>query len=249
MSILVRNGIIALAALCAALTLPAQPQPPCGTAPVPAYPGADAPPSVRVWEHSDWTPPACTGWSQTESATLVVTAARFHNPGGLDTLRRRLGAVSSLTGLLYWSTTHQKWQPLIVDAYALTAPDGPRRSDFAADDIASGRLLYALQEDSLLGKVVYETRIATAVPARLVFATRNAGPIQYFGLTLFRPGDIQSVCFLDRDSADVWRYYAIARVPKEASMLVHDASLINRAAALFRYLAGIPADREPPAAR
>ncbi|HUK17085.1 MAG TPA: DUF6675 family protein [Bryobacteraceae bacterium] len=249
MSILVHNSIIALAALCAAFTAQAQPQPPCGASPVPPYPAADAAPSVRVWEHSDWTPPACTGWARVESATLVATTARFHNPGGSEALRRRLAAVSALAGLLYWSTTHQKWQPLIVDAYALTAADGPRRADFVPGDVAAGRSLYALQEDTLLGKVVYETRIATAESGRLVFVTRNAGPIQYFGLTLFRPGDIQSVCFLDRDSTDVWRYYAIARIPKGASLLIQSASLINRATALYRYLAGIPADREPPAAR
>jgi Family of unknown function (DUF6675) len=240
---------VSLVALCAALTMQAQPQPPCGSLPVPPYPAADAAPSVRVWEHSDWTPPACTGWARVESATLVGTTARFRNPGGSEALRRRLAAVSALAGLLYWSTTHQTWQPLIVDAYALTAADGARRADFQPGDVAAGRLLYALQEDNLLGKVVYETRIATADSGRLVFTTRNAGPIQYFGLTLFRPGDIQSVCFLDREAGDVWRYYAIARMPKQVSLLGQTASLINRAAALFRYLAGIPADQEPPAAR
>jgi hypothetical protein len=62
---------------------------------------------------------------------------------------------------------------------------------------------------------------------------------------------MQSICFLDRESKDVWRYYNLTRMPKQASVLTmgHDASFINRAVALYRYLAGIPADQEPPAAR
>ena len=33
-------------------------------------------------------------------------------------MRRRIGAISELKGLLYWSTTNKKWQTLIVDAYS-----------------------------------------------------------------------------------------------------------------------------------
>lgn len=183
------------------------------------------------------------------SPTLVATAGRLRISGNSNELRRRIGSVSAMRGLLYWSTTHQNWQPLVLDAYALTAFDGTRRADFVPDDIVAGRVLYALQEDSLMGKVVYDTRIATAEAGRLVFATRNAAPVRYFGVTLFQPGDLQSVCFLDRESKDVWSYYAIVRMPDSASLLVPNASLINRAAALFRYLAGIPANQEPPAAR
>lgn len=243
------NRLLVSAAFCAALQ--AQPQPPCGVAPVPAYPAPGAAPAVRVWEHSDWTPPACTGWSATESATLVAVAARFPAAGGSEALRRRIGAVSAMRGLLYWSTTHQSWQPLILDAYAVTAAEGVRRQDFSADEIAAGRTLYLEQQDNLLGKVVYEMRVASASAGRLVVATRNANAVRYFGVPLFQGGDIQTICFLDRDGQDTWRYYAILRMPKQAGLLTmgRDASLINRAVALFRYLAAIPADREPPAAR
>lgn len=228
----------------------AQPEPPCGAAPNPSYPEAGSPPVVRVWQNFDWTPPLCTGWSPSQSATVVATAARFPLPGGADALRRRIGAVSAMRGLLYWSTTHQSWQPLLLDAYALTAADGARRKDFAPEEIESGRTLYVLQEDNLLGKVVYETHIAGALADRIVLTTRNASAVRYFGVALFQPGDIQSISFLDRNPKDVWRYYAILRMPRQAGLLTmgHDASLVNRAVALYRYLAGIPADREPPAA-
>jgi hypothetical protein len=70
-------------------------------------------------------------------------------------------------------------------------------------------------------------------------------------ITLFPPGEAQSVYLLERESPDIWRYYSLARTGKKASSLTegHDASLINRAVAYYRYLAGIPTDREPPAAR
>jgi hypothetical protein len=154
-----------------------------------------------------------------------------------------------MKGLLYWSTTHQEWQPLILDAYALTAVDGARRADFRPEELSAP--VYALQEDNLLGKVVYEIRVTNASPDRIVVSTRNATPVRYFGVALFQAGEIQSILFLDREAKDVWRYYALTRLPKQAGVLLmgNTASLVNRAVAMFRYLAAIPADREPPAAR
>ncbi|HEV2447864.1 MAG TPA: DUF6675 family protein [Candidatus Sulfopaludibacter sp.] len=242
-----------LAALCAAICLHAQnaPQPPCGTSPFPPYPDAEGSPVVKVWERADWAPAECTGWSRSDSVTLVATAARFRYSGGAEGLRWRIGAVSGMSGLLYWSTTNQKWQPLVIGAYALTAPDGERRKDFTLEEIAAGHSLAVQQEDNLLGKAVYQMRITAAAADRLAFATENRTPIRMFGLTLFEPGEIQSVCFLDGESKDVWRYYNLTRMPKQAGVLTmgHNASLINRAVAFYRYLAGIRADREPPAAK
>ena len=70
-------------------------------------------------------------------------------------------------------------------------------------------------------------------------------------VTLFHPGEMQSVYFLDRESDNVWRYYSIARTGRNASRLAtgHESSSINRAVAFYRSLAGIPTDQEPPAAR
>jgi len=242
-----------LAALCAPLLAGAEPgpQPPCGTAPFPPYPAEEGSPAVKIWTGFDWTPQACTGWSLSPSATVVVTVARFRYSGGAEGLRRRIGAISEMRGLRYWSTTYQKWQTLIIDAYALTGPEGDqRRPDFSPDEIAAGRSLHVRQEDNLLGKATYGMHIASASADRLVFATENSSTIRFLGLPFFQPGQIQSICFLDRESQDVWRYYSIARMARQASLLVgHDASLINRAVAVFRHLSGIPADREPPAAR
>ena len=230
------------------LTLPL----PCGGQPIPDYPSLEQAPVVRVWDRVDWTPPSCTGWKPAEASTLVVTTARFRNPAGVDGLRRRVGAVSTLKGLPYWSTSNGRWQPLIVDAYALSGPAAEqRRKDFAVDEIAAGRTVYLLQEDNLAGKAVYRMEIVSASPERLVFRTENHAVIRYLGLPILAAGEIQSLTFLDRDADGVWRYYSIARTGKGASLLTggHEASIINRAVASFRYLAGIPADQEPPAAK
>ena len=74
--------------------------------------------------------------------------------------------------------------------------------------------------------------------------------MRYMFLTLFNPGEMQSVYFLDRESDDVWRYYSLVRTGRNASRLAtgHESSSINRAVAFYRFLAGIPADQEPPAA-
>lgn len=240
-----------LGTLCAGLVLRAQPQPPCAGQALPPYPTISAPPTARVWEQSNWKPPACIGWAPSDSATLVATAARFREPGGAEALRRRIGAMSEMTGLLYWSTTAQKWQRLILEAYALTAASGGERNDFTPEEISAGRTVYAMQHDNLLGKVAYEIRVTAVSPEHIVFTSANAQAIRYLGLPLFQPSDIQSICFLDRESKDVWRYYSVMRMPKQSAILTlgHNASLINRAVALFRYLAAIPADQEPPAAR
>jgi hypothetical protein len=94
-------------------------------------------------------------------------------------------------------------------------------------------------------------RVAEASADRVVFDVENVSIMRYLFVTLFDPGEMQSVYFLDRESDSVWRYYSIARTGRDASRLAtgHPSSSINRAVAFYRSLAGIPADQEPPAAR
>jgi hypothetical protein len=230
------------------------PVPPCGSATVPPFPDVDKSPIVKAWGRSglgdDWTPPACIGWTTSGFTTLVVTVALFRHSYGVEGLLRRIGAISELAGMRYWSTTHKRWQKLIAGAYALTGPAGSRRrNDFPPDEIATGKYLYFQQEDNLSGKAIYRMRIQRASSDRLVFDTENISAMRYLMWPLFRPGELQSIYFLERESVDVWRYYSISRTGRNASGLTggHDASSINRAVAFYRYLAGIPTDQEPPA--
>lgn len=232
------------------------PQPPCGGPVFPAYPDVDQPPVVQVWQRDelgrDWTPPECTGWKEPGFSTLAVTVARFRFTGGMEGLLHRVGAVSELKGMEYWSTTHQRWQTLIVDAFAVSgASGGSRRGDFAAGELREGRRVYFEQEDSLSGKGTYEMRVLSASPDRLVFDTRNLTTMRYLMIPMFHPGDVQSIYFVERESKDVWRYYNIARLGEGANGLTagHAASSVNRSVAFYRWLAGIPSTMEPPAAR
>lgn len=230
------------------------PIPPCGSATYPPYPDLENSPAVRGWDRAesgrDWTPPACTGWTDSGFTTLVVTVARFRHASGVEDLLRRIGAISGHAGIRYWSTTHKRWQTLIINAHALSEAAGDRRrEDFSPGEMAEGKSLYFQQEDNLSGKAIYRMRIRSASPARLVFDTENTGAVRYLRMPMFRPGGMQSITFLDRESQDVWRYYSIMRTSRNASLLTagYEASSINRAVAFYRYLAGIPTDKEPPA--
>jgi hypothetical protein len=233
------------------------PIPPCGAGEVfPQYPAVDAPPKVEVWEReglgANWAPPECTAWKTQGFAMLVAVAGRFHAPSGDAGLLRRIGAISELQGVRYWSTTHQRWQTLISSAWALEDSNGKhRRKDFVPGELTSGRTLYFEQEDNLTGKATYGLRVQSVSPGRMVFETENVTTMRYLFVPVFRPGEVQSVYFLDRETEDVWRFYSITRTAPGASSLAigHDASSINRAVALYRHLAGIPTDQDPPAAR
>jgi hypothetical protein len=234
----------------------AGPKPPCGEETVPSYPGLDDRPIAKFWSEAeagrDWRPPVCSGWSGTGFSTLITTAARFRYPAGSDALLRRIGAISELTGMRYWSTTHKQWQTLIVSAHALTGPRaGKRREDFELDEMQEGSVLYLEQADNLSGNGIFRMQINKASADRIVVAVENASRMHYFLLTLFSPGEMQSVYFLHRESGGVWRYYSMVRTGRNASRLTtgHESSSINRAVAFYRSLVGIPTDREPPAAR
>lgn len=152
----------------------------------------------------------------------------------------------------YWSTTHKRWQTLIVDAYALTGlQTNQRREDFTPDEIKEGKVLYFEQVDNLSGKGIYRMHIAAASADRIVFDVDNVSTMSYLFMTVFHPGELQSIYFLDRESENVWRYYSIVRTGKNANRLLagNESSAVNRAVAFYRYFVGIPADQEPPAAR
>jgi uncharacterized protein DUF6675 len=144
-----------------------EPQPPCGQEPIPSYPGLDDSAIVKSWSESDfgrdWRPPACTGWAAVGFTTLSTVVARFRHTSEAEGLLRHIGAISELAGVRYWSTTHKRWQTLIVHAYALTdSQSGQRREDFTPDEMKEGKVLYFEQVDNLSGKAIYRMHIVEA---------------------------------------------------------------------------------------
>jgi hypothetical protein len=220
------------------------PQPPC------------APPAIRVWRRDDmgeaWVPPACTGWTTNDFTLLVALASQFRFRGDADAMLARFGAISSFVTIRYWAINDQRWRDLFGDAAAL---DGPgrniRRPDFSPAEMRSGRDLYFQQVDNrTTGKVVYRMRVISASDDRIMLLVENATPVRWLFFSLFGPGDLQSLYFLQRRSPELWDYYTMLHVGSGASMLAsgHDGSYVNRVTALYRYIAGIPTDLEPPAA-
>jgi hypothetical protein len=182
----------------------------------------------------------------------VAIAARFHHVAETESWLHRIGAISGLVGMHYWSTTHKRWQTLVVDAYALTASEpAKRRDDFTPDEMKEGNVLYFEQTDNLSGKALYRMHLAKVSADRLVIDVENVSTIRYFFLPIVPPDGLQAIYFLDRESDDVWRYYSIVRSGKNANRLAagREYSAVNRAVAFYRYLVGIPTDQEPPAAR
>lgn len=244
------------------------PEPPCsGAPPFPAYGAIDAAPNVGAWSGDDpgrksnWLPPPCTGWTSDDSNVLVALAARFHYDGGVDGLLARFGAISELTDVSYWSVSKTRWQDLVEEAYAVTGVAGDNddggkpRGDFSAAELRAGREVYFYQDDTGPARgAVYGMRLLEAAPARLVVALENVSAVKMLFVTVFPPRALQSVYFIDLLSPDegIWGYYSLTRgTAAELGELLaaHPAaSALNRAAAVYRHIAGIPTDQEPPVA-
>jgi hypothetical protein len=235
----------------------AQPEEPnCLSADVPPqYAPLDSPPIARATRvKSGATAPAGAGcFAKSESAaTWITVAAVIRTSSSSSTLIGRFGAISQLVAVEYWSTTDQKWRPMVSSAAAIVATDSRKpRADYSAAELTTGEDRYYIVTDTRLGhSVAYRLRKRLSQPGRLVVETANVDAIRKWGLTLYAPEDVDTLYFLSERSPGVWAYYSITRVlPNSVLAEGHDESFINRAVALYRHYMGLPTDAEPPAAR
>jgi hypothetical protein len=198
-----------------------------------------------VWtsaELGSWTSPACTGFTAKGDGVLVAVAGSFPFTGSANDLLARFGAVSALKGLKYWSVTEGGWRTLITKATALEGPDLNRpRADFTLAEMRSGASLYFAQSENRAGgDVVYRMRVLDFGPDRFEVAIENASPVSRYLVTLFNPGDLASVHFLERRGPGVWGYYGLAWAGDSlvSRLAVPEASYVNRALALYRHFIG-----------
>jgi hypothetical protein len=231
------------------------PQPPCAMAATTAYPSPDSAPIISVWQGNDLkhgTPPGCTNWPAASRSKLIVTlTGSFRFDGAMSMLLARVGTISALRNVRYWSTTDKKWGPLSNDAYALTGPDAnSRRRDFSPSELVKGAYLYYWEDDARTGPAVYRLRVWESASERFVISNDNVTPIRQFWFTLFKPGTLQSVLVIERVAPGIFGVSVLTRTGDGASILTtgHDSSYVNRATAMYRQLAGIKTDQEPPAA-
>jgi hypothetical protein len=222
----------------------------------PPYAPVGAPPNVTISEGvlrpASPALSSCLAWPSAQTRKLVAVAGTFRAADGSETLISRFGDVSSLKLVRYWSTTEQAWRPLLLAATAVTSKTGAQpRGNFTRTELESGQDVYLSQRDGRVARdVIYRMRLRVHEPNRVVIETENVTPVSRFTLTLFKPGDLRTTYFLEHRSAGTWSYYALTTIGSGNWLTAgHDESYINRAVAMYRYLAGIPTDLEPPPAR
>jgi hypothetical protein len=232
------------------------PVPPCAGTPVPAVPSPDGPPKVTLWHPADrpadWVPPTCSGLGAPGDGVVVALSGSFRHDGEMSDLLAKLGAISTHTGIVYWSTQDAAWRPMLLEAAALTGADPEsRRDDFKVEEMRSGALLHLLyDDDGAPGPVVFETEVRAADADELLLVSRNVTAMTLMGMTIAEPGELSSMLSVRRVEPGLFDYYALSSitVASLAAAMIPDAAHINRAVGSFRFLAGIPGDLEPPAA-
>jgi hypothetical protein len=209
---------------------------------------------VTVWHApslpENWRPAGCSGLEPPSDAVFIEVDGRFQHDGDALLLLARLGAVSTHTGIIYWDVGEAEWGRLRLDAAALAGPDpAARRADFKPDEMRPGAKLNMLyDDDEEPGPVVFETEVREAGPDGFVTVMRNVTTMTLMGFSIAEPG-ISSMLSIRRLAPGKFAYYALTAVALTpmAAALTSDADHVNRAVASYRFLAGIPGDREPPA--
>lgn len=233
------------------------PRPPCTAQPIPDYPRLDDSPIGRLWTKSElgngWKSPTCARWPDGAATIVVGFAGHLSYGGSADALLTRIGSISSLGEVRYWSVTEKQWNNMFTRATALGGPDPHgSRGDFSATEMRAGGYLYFVAADNRSGKdAVSRLHVTAADGSHIVVETENVTPLRWGFLTYAAPGDFQTWYFFDRDTGSSWRFYSLTRVLYASSLfgsVIPSRSYINRAAAMYRHFFELPTDRDPPAA-
>jgi hypothetical protein len=230
------------------------PRLPCASDPAGAVPPFTDPPHFRIWqarELESWQPHDCFGWPPGDFSIATALSGAFEFDGSSDELLARFGALSDWKGIKYWSFADGRWQTFITDSTALKTGDAKaRRPDFTLDELKARQDLYFLRADDRSSRpVIYRMRVDEAGPDRLVIRIDNVSPVMSFVVTVFDTGDIRSTYILEKIAPGRWGCYAMTEL-LEGMMVIgnHDDAYMTRNVAIFRYLAGIPTDQDPPPA-
>ena len=167
----------------------------------------------------------------------------------MNKLLERIGAISSIPEVRYWSDADKEWQPLAERASALTtANPASRRSDFQANELSAGAERYYWESDSNR-ETVYRLHVRDRTSDRIIIANENLTPIKRSLFTIFKPTTLQSVVILQRLSANTFGVYMMNRTDMAASSLSdgHEKTYVSRSLALYRKLVGLRTDgKQPP---
>jgi len=104
------------------------PLPPCAGPPIPAAGSVGDSLNQSIWMEAElpvgWYPPACTGWNAEATKVLLAAAGRFRMIGDSGVVVDRLARISTLTDIVYWSTSRAEWRALTG-----AAPGPPTRRE------------------------------------------------------------------------------------------------------------------------
>jgi hypothetical protein len=196
--------------------------------------------------------PTCEQLPLASAKMVIVMRGSFRFGGSLDDLLGRIGAISTLAHMRYWSVTDKKWLEFIADAYALSLPVPEyRRTDFTAAELRSSDAVHYSQQDNRSSHpVIYRMRVRVTGLTSAIIDTENVTAVSYLFIPLFPANTLHSEVHLQRLASGVWEILQVDWVGPAASAFAHghEASYVNRTAAVFRHIAGSPSDQEPPAA-
>ena len=221
----------------------------------PALPTLDAAPNVGFWSGEAlgraWDPPGFTEWQAAPTSFVVALAGHFTDSRDVDAMLSRIGMISALPEVRYWSVTDKQWNTLFTRATSLSSANkSALRGDFSASEIHSGGEFYFLSADNRLqNETVTRLRVRDVGMQRIVLEMTNVSPLRWFAFTMVPAGDMQTLYFLDRQKDGSWQFYSVTRVLNASfllSRLASGPSYMNRAIAMYRYIAGIPTDRDRP---
>lgn len=230
-------------------------RPPCEGTPPPAYGVAGGPPATAAWSEgalnkAAWAAAPCLRWTGGKVRLASALAATLTTPT-VDSLLVRFGALSQYKSIRFWSIMYETWDEFVADAGFIDGPQSQHTlPDLKADGFVVGRELYYF-ESSRVGRTVHRMTVRQRTADRVEIATENVIPIRFAKATLFDTGALQTVTFFDRRGPGEWGYFQTIGVGMQSSFVAvqSTAPYINRLTAVYRYMANIPTDRDPPAAR
>lgn len=216
----------------------------CGNTPRAPFPAAGGAPTVATWvstQASSSPAPDCAGLRTRDFVLVTSVTARFADAASADALLARIGAVSSMKGMTYWSEKDQRREVLITDAAAVTASgSATRRADFSVAELKAGQAVHYAQHDNRASNEVgYSMRVAQASPTGWTVVLENTTPVKLYLVTLFEPGDIQTVISVEQLAPGQWGYRSLTGIRKVGmgSVESYRASYSNRAVAMFEHIA------------
>src|ERR1700722_17694160 len=144
----------------------------------PLFAPLNAPPIAQATRvPSGAVPPAgasCFGKSD-PAVTWITVASLVHTSDSQSTFVERFGSISTLLTVRYWSTTDQKWRPMVSSASAVASVSSRLpRADYSLAELITGEDRYYSMTDTRSGRAVtYRLRLWQSLPTGLVVEIAN----------------------------------------------------------------------------